>query len=99
MEKMGVTEAAAAMDVSVDTVRRYIRDGKLDARREGAKGRWVVEVPDDLRRTRGRLHGAFGQVDAVREELIRALARIEDLERENDRLWSLVEQRLGVKPQ
>jgi hypothetical protein len=44
-----LTEAAARLGVSVDTVRRRIRSGELHAQREQRPQgyRWVVALPDD----------------------------------------------------
>ena len=41
---MSIREAAAALGVSQDTVRRRIRAAHLEARKAG--GRWQVEMPD-----------------------------------------------------
>ena len=40
-----VKEAALAVDRSVDTIRRWIRDGRLLARRDGISG--VYRIPED----------------------------------------------------
>ncbi len=44
MAWVSIREAAAALGVSQDTVRRRIRAAQLEARKAG--GRWQVEMPD-----------------------------------------------------
>jgi excisionase family DNA binding protein len=51
----GLAEAAAILGVSVDTVRRRVRQGKLPARHD-AEGRLLVEVPSSARQD--ALHSA-----------------------------------------
>lgn len=48
MEEVTIQEASRRLNVSQDIIRRYIREGKLQARRRtGAEGRaWVVELPE-----------------------------------------------------
>ncbi len=47
VEEVGITEAAQRLGVSDDTIRRRIRVGQLEGRREKTpRGyRWVVQVP------------------------------------------------------
>ena len=49
MEEVTIQEASRRLNVSQDIIRRYIREGRLGARRQsGEEGRsWVVELPDD----------------------------------------------------
>ncbi|HLF04447.1 MAG TPA: helix-turn-helix domain-containing protein [Dehalococcoidia bacterium] len=49
MEKVSIQEASRRLNVSQDVIRRYIREGKLRAAREGAtQGRaWLVELPEN----------------------------------------------------
>lgn len=42
-ERLPIKDAAAQMGVSIDTVRRHLRQGKLHGEFEG--GKWRVEVP------------------------------------------------------
>lgn len=44
-----VSEAAQAFDVSVDTIRRRMKRGELDTRREQTPQgfRWLIRLPDD----------------------------------------------------
>lgn len=44
MPTLPIPDAAAALGVSVDTVRRRIRSGALTAQRDG-RGRYLVDVP------------------------------------------------------
>ena len=44
-ERLPIKDAAAQMGVSIDTVRRHLRTGKLHGELEG--GKWKVEVPAD----------------------------------------------------
>lgn len=46
MADLSIPEAAAALGVHIETVRRRIRRGELLARRNG-RGRYVVSLPDD----------------------------------------------------
>ena len=49
MEEVTIQEASRRLNVSQDVIRRYIREGRLTARRQsGEEGRaWVVALPDD----------------------------------------------------
>ena len=50
MEEVTIQEASRRLNVSQDIIRRYIREGRLRARRQtdGASGRaWVVELPEE----------------------------------------------------
>src|SRR3954447_26162104 len=46
MARVGITEAAARLGLSVDSIRRRVRKGELSARRDN-QGIWQVELPDD----------------------------------------------------
>jgi excisionase family DNA binding protein len=48
VEKVSIQEASRRLNVSQDVIRRYIREGKLRASREGeTQGRaWLVELPE-----------------------------------------------------
>ena len=46
MARIGITEAARRLGVSVDTVRRRVRKGELTAIRDN-RGMWQVELPDN----------------------------------------------------
>jgi excisionase family DNA binding protein len=45
MPELSMREAAGALGVSLDTVKRRVRRGDLPARRDG-RGWWLVQVPD-----------------------------------------------------
>ena len=49
MEEVTIQEASRRLNVSQDVIRRYIREGQLNARRQsGEEGRaWVVELPEE----------------------------------------------------
>lgn len=76
MAELTIKEAAAALGVSQDTIRRRLKAGEIEGRKEemGSGYRWVVTVPDDLEPEPA---GAGGQ----ELELASARARIEGLER------------------
>ncbi|MGH7777726.1 MAG: helix-turn-helix domain-containing protein [Candidatus Dormibacterales bacterium] len=48
MARAGIPEAAARLGVSVDTVRRRVRAGRLAASRD-ERGRYLVEIPEPRR--------------------------------------------------
>src|SRR4051794_35046103 len=91
MVELTIPEAAAALGVHIETIRRRIRRGELEARRD-ERGRFLVSLSDiDAESTpTQRVHGA-GAVDAAtyadikrqRDELMEALRASQDaLERE-----------------
>ncbi len=47
MARMSVTDAAARLNVSVDSIRRRIRKGDLPATRDN-RGQWWLDLPDDV---------------------------------------------------
>ncbi len=49
MERVSILEASRRLNMPQATIRRYIRDGKLNAVREqGPRGNiWMVELPED----------------------------------------------------
>ena len=80
---VSIKEAAERLGVSVDTVRRRLKAGELEGRREphGKSGyRWLVQLPDDAQAS------APGMPLAEAYELADARARIEGLERLIDEL-------------
>jgi excisionase family DNA binding protein len=82
---VSIKEAAERLGVSVDTVRRRLKAGELEGRREphGKSGyRWLVHLPDDAQAS------APGMPLAEAYELVDARARIEGLERLIDELAS-----------
>jgi molybdopterin-binding protein len=80
-------EAAKAIGVSVDTLRRWDREGRVDTRRDAANRRWVpVEEVQRLRRTperhrsRSRLSARnrlAGRVVSVEVDGVMALVEIQ----------------------
>ena len=50
MPRVTIQEASRLLNVSQDVIRRNVRDGKLQATREGGPNgnRWMVDVPDDV---------------------------------------------------
>ncbi len=49
MEEVSIQEASRRLNVSQDVIRRYIREGRLKARRqsEGEGRAWLVELPEE----------------------------------------------------
>ena len=47
MDRLTITQAAARLGVSVDTIRRRVRKGELNANRDN-KGQWWLELADDV---------------------------------------------------
>lgn len=68
MARASIPEAAARLGVSVDTVRRRVRSGRLPATRD-ARGRYVVELPDGSPAPPPPAHA--GDVDALLAEVRR----------------------------
>ena len=66
MEEVTIQEASRRLNVSQDVIRRCIREGKLQARRQtGAAGRaWLVELPED-----GWLDDAKSQINGLAQQL------------------------------
>ncbi len=87
-----IKEAADRLGVSVDTVRRRLKAGDLEGRREphGKSGyRWLVQLPDDAQaegETSAAIGAAIGALSADAYELADARARIDGLERLIDEL-------------
>ncbi|MBF0093422.1 MAG: hypothetical protein HQL34_02645 [Alphaproteobacteria bacterium] len=88
-DRLSVTEAALKLGVSIDTVRRRIKSGEMDAQRDNV-GKWWVFVPDDgdppparPARTPPAPFHASGAVPA-RSELVERLIF------ENERLWEVL---------
>jgi hypothetical protein len=50
MPRVTIQEASRILNVSQDVIRRDVRDGKLQASKEGGPNgsRWMVDVPDNL---------------------------------------------------
>ena len=50
MPRVSIQEASRILNVSQDVIRRNVRDGKLQATREGGPNgnRWMVDIPDDV---------------------------------------------------
>lgn len=86
MPTLDIPSAARMLGVSTDTVRRRIKDGRLEARRERS-GRWLVDV--DVATADGTAEAA-GAAVADRERLVR-------LQAENEGLRALVTELAGVR--
>lgn len=50
MPRVSIQEASRILNVSQDVIRKNVRDGKLQATREGGPtgNRWMVDIPDDV---------------------------------------------------
>jgi predicted site-specific integrase-resolvase len=76
-----LADAAAALGVSVDTVRRRIRRGALEAAKD-ERGRYVVEVAEDAAPMALPSHGDAAEVAVLRERVTRLEAELEARRRE-----------------
>lgn len=89
-----LTEVAAAYGVSVDTIRRRLRRGELDARKETTPQgfRWVAALPGHAQTVGERSVVAEHEASAAQGELVATLQRELDLRnREIARLHEVVE--------
>jgi excisionase family DNA binding protein len=87
MIELTIKEAAERLGVSADTVRRHLKSGELEGRREpmGSGYRWIVQLDEDLEPEPQAATGtAVASAEAL--ELADARARIEGLERLIDEL-------------
>ena len=50
MPRVTIQDASRILNVSQDVIRKDVRDGKLQATREGGPNgnRWMVDIPDDV---------------------------------------------------
>ena len=50
MPRVSIQEASRILNVSQDVIRKNVRDGKLQATREGGPtgNRWMVDIPDNV---------------------------------------------------
>jgi excisionase family DNA binding protein len=76
---LSVADAAARLGVSTDTVRRKLKRGQLQAKRDN-HGQWWVDVPADAKPPEPMRHAAYeprrDPVGVLVEELRNQLARI-----------------------
>lgn len=93
-KSVSIQEAAAVLNVSLDTVRRRIRDGKLKAKK--VKGRYQVELPADTRQTE-QIAYANAQSDYVNALLERITSLENELEARRIEIQQL--HALLVRPQ
>lgn len=86
-----LTEVAAAYGVSVDTIRRRLRRGELDARKETTPQgfRWVVALPGPAQTIGARAAVARYEAGAAQGELVATLQR--ELELRNQEIARLHE--------
>jgi excisionase family DNA binding protein len=76
-----LAEAAAHLGVSVDTLRRRIRRGELEAAKD-ERGRYVVEVADTPAPSLDTPAGDLAEVAVLRERVARLEAELEARRRE-----------------
>lgn len=81
MPSLPLAEAAALLGVSVDTVRRRIRRGELEAAKD-ERGRYVVEVADTPAPSLDTPAGDLPEVAVLRERVARLEAELEARRRE-----------------
>ena len=91
---LDISQAAAALGVSADVVRKRVRRGKLPAYK--VDGRWKVVLPPVQEPVQA--NGQDGPVDHGQDNGGRAgsVALIAQLRAENDHLWRLTEHQAGV---
>jgi septal ring factor EnvC (AmiA/AmiB activator) len=92
MPDVTLPEAAAALGVSIDTIRRRIKRGDLLARKDGA-GRYVVTIDTDAAQAHAHDAAAAAAVaeqqseaDRLRLELAHARELVEELRRQRETL-------------
>ena len=95
MAELPIGEAAAKLGVSVETIRRWIRDGQLVARRD-ARGRYVVEVMQgsaggDAATAGGPVPHRHVQAADLRRELLHTRELLDEVRRQRDQLEAQVE--------
>ena len=92
---LDIGQAAAALGVSVDVVRKRVRRGNLRAYK--VDGRWKVVLPTVQEAVQGNGQDSPGDngLDHGQDSNGRA-ALIAQLQTENDRLWRLTEHQAGV---
>src|SRR3954447_5997849 len=77
--RLSVADAAARLGISTDTVRRKLKRGQLQAKRDN-HGQWWVEVPADAKPAEPMQHAAYeprtDPVGALTEELRSQIARL-----------------------
>src|SRR3954453_9407129 len=56
--RLSVADAAARLGISTDTVRRKLKRGQLQAKRDN-QGQWWIEVPADAKPAEPRQHAAY----------------------------------------
>lgn len=103
MAELDVLAAAAALGVSPDTIRRRIRAGAVEARRD-ASGKWLVTVdgstaagptgagPRDLVVAREELEHARGEIARLQERLVSSQAEAARLQEEARGLRALLDE-------
>src|SRR5215204_1518920 len=77
--RLSVADAATRLGISTDTVRRKLKRGQLQAKRDN-QGQWWVEVPADAKPAEPVQHAAYepraDPVGALIEELRSQIARL-----------------------
>ena len=77
--RLSVADAAARLGISTDTVRRKLKRGQLQAKRDN-HGQWWVEVPADAKPAEPMQHAAYeprpDPVGALLEELRTQVGRL-----------------------
>lgn len=94
-----LTEVAAAYGVSVDTIRRRLKRGELDARKETTPQgfRWVAAMPGHAQTTGERAVVAEHEASAAQSELVATLQReLELRNQEVARLHEVVERQAAA---
>ena len=73
-----IDEAAAIMDVSKEAIRKRIKRGTIEAKKDAA-GKWLIAIQDDVED--GGQYSRQAEKDLTIEVL---LAQVEDLKKERD---------------
>lgn len=102
MQTVSIPDAARLLDVSQDTIRRRIRKGLINARKETtAQGfSWLVDLPDDLNQAKVEEEedNNDGEVKALRELVKTLQQEVDSRRREVQELHVLLQQSYALLP-
>lgn len=98
---MTMAQAAKRLGVSVDTIRRRVRSGELEAHKESTPQgfRWLVVLPSDAGARAARaadVTGVAGEADVLREMVGLLREQLDARTREVQELHTLLAQARGL---